>query len=101
MHCWYDKLLQLILLGSPALSASQLFGKAQSLHHVALGAAHANDMYAKQDLVQMGTHMNELLEQGKLDPMVGLVLPLSQLKDGLIKLQNRHVRGKVVVSTQE
>jgi NADPH:quinone reductase-like Zn-dependent oxidoreductase len=85
------------IVGSPAVPMNSLMGKALSIHHVALGAAHAHDKNAKADLVQMGNHMYQMLVAGKLDAMVNEVIPIEQVKHGLEQLQTRHVRGKIVV----
>jgi len=87
-----------VVVSAPAnvITPSQLMSKALSVHFVALGAAHAHDTVAKEELHQMGTHMAQMLINKQLNAMVGQEIPFEGIKQGLEQLQTRHVQGKIV-----
>lgn len=77
------------------------FAKAISIHAISLGGPYFNGGCAAQaDLGQMGEEMIAMVADGSIDPMVGEVISLDQVPDGLERLAGRHVRGKIVVEVE-
>lgn len=81
----------------PDFSKLQSFGKAISVHDVALGGAHlSGDIKAQKDLARIGKELGDLASAGKIDPMVGEVIDLEGIPQGLLRLSQGLVRGKMV-----
>ncbi|MGL5033723.1 MAG: zinc-binding dehydrogenase [Microcystaceae cyanobacterium] len=60
----------------PDLSKMQSFGKALSVHDVALGGAHlSGDRTAQQQLAEIGDKLGELVNCRAIDPMIQEVIP--------------------------
>lgn len=86
------------IAGAPDLSELSPFTLAPSIHEVALGAAHSHSSdKAKENLAFMARTLMEKVSAKQLDPLVNEVLPCAELPAGLKKLQERHVRGKIIV----
>lgn len=49
----------------------------------------------------MGVEMMKLVAEKKLDALVSETITLQQVKEGLKKLQERHVKGKIVALTRK
>jgi len=88
------------IVGLPDFSVWKQFEKAASVHEIALGGAHASgDDAAIRDLGKIGAEMMSLVAKGAVDPLVGEVVPFSDLPEALGRLQRREVpSGKIVVS---
>lgn len=87
--------------GLPDLSRVKPFEKALSLHEVALGAAYLwGDDIAQEDLARMGRELGALVSNRKVNPMLQEVINLEAIPDALMRLQQRHVRGKIVAQIQ-
>lgn len=83
--------------GAPDFSKVKPFTKAISFHEIALGGAHAsNNQAAQKDLAVMGDEMLALVKEQRLSPMLQQVISLEEIPQGLIKLSEHHVRGKIV-----
>jgi NADPH:quinone reductase len=88
--------------GLPDFSQMRSFGKALSVHDVALGGAYLeNDLQAQQDLAQIGREFGELVSRYQLNPMLDEVIRLEDIPQALVRLSQRHVRGKIVAQIQE
>ncbi len=88
----------------PDLSKLQSFGKAISVHDVALGGAYlSGDFKAQRDLAQIGKELGDLASAGQIDPMLGAVIKLEEIPQALQRLSQGKVRGKIVaqIGTQE
>ncbi|QQE12455.1 zinc-binding dehydrogenase [Planctomycetota bacterium] len=74
------------------------FVKGYSQHAITLGGAYLSGDYDAQcALAEMGETLLELVAAGTLDPMVSEVVELDGAIDGLVRLSEGHVRGKIVV----
>jgi NADPH:quinone reductase-like Zn-dependent oxidoreductase len=88
--------------GLPDLSQMKSFGKALSVHDVALGGAYLEgDFQAQEDLAQIGREFGALVSQHRLNAMVHDVIGLEEIPAGLRRLSQRHVRGKTVARIQQ
>jgi NADPH:quinone reductase-like Zn-dependent oxidoreductase len=85
------------IAGRPDLSALPPFGVAPSVHEIALGAAYLiGDERAVRDLPRMLEQLLDLVDQGRLDPMVSRVVTLHQVPAALTELSERRLHGKLV-----
>jgi NADPH:quinone reductase-like Zn-dependent oxidoreductase len=85
----------------PDFKHFQSFGKALSVHDIALGGAHlSGDRTAQAQLAQIGRELGKLVSDRTITPMLQEVICLEQIPDGLTRLAQRHVRGKVVAQIQ-
>ena len=83
--------------GFPDFSKIEPFTRAISIHESALGGAHlSGDRTAQVDLARMGKELIELVREEKLSPMLTEVISLEEIPQALIRLSQRHVRGKIV-----
>ncbi len=81
----------------PDFSRIQPFAKAVSVHEIALGGAHlSGDRVAQEDLARIGTAMIDLVRTQRISALVQQVIPLEAVPDGLQRLAERHVQGKIV-----
>jgi NADPH:quinone reductase-like Zn-dependent oxidoreductase len=88
----------------PDFRKLQSFGKAISVHDVALGGAYlSGDLKAQRDLARIGKELGEIASAGKIDPMLGKVIRLEEIPQALQRLSQGKVRGKIVaqIETQE
>ncbi|WP_214810831.1 zinc-binding dehydrogenase [Exiguobacterium sp. s127] len=87
------------IAGGPDLSIVKPFTLSPSIHEVALAAAYAsqNDR-AIRNLGQMASALLLLVQQNELDPLVTDIIPADQLVEGLKRLAERHVRGKIIAT---
>ena len=84
------------IAGLPPLS-EETFGKAISVHKIALGGAHtSNNHDAQTDLANMAKELIALVVDGHVNPMVTDLIDLKDIPKGLGRLETRHVRGKIV-----
>ncbi|WP_215115432.1 zinc-binding dehydrogenase [Exiguobacterium sp. s80] len=87
------------IAGGPDLSIVKPFTLSPSIHEVALAAAYAsqNDR-AIRNLGHMASTLLLLVQQNELDPLVTDIIPADQLVEGLKRLAERHVRGKIIAT---
>ena len=86
------------IAGAPDLSTVEPFSLSPSIHEVSLGAAHSSDsVRAKKNLSYMAQQLMERVAAGTLNPLVKKVLSYEELPEGLKRLQERHVQGKIIV----
>jgi NADPH:quinone reductase len=85
------------IAGAPDFTKIKPFTKVVSYHEIALAAAHqSNDMVAQKDFAVIGDQMLSLVEEGNLDTMLTEVVRLEEVPEALIRLSERHVKGKIV-----
>jgi NADPH:quinone reductase len=85
------------IAGNPDYSAVKPFSQALSFHEIALGAAHfTNNLEAQKDLAAMNEELAKLVVEGKLSTMITEKVTLEEVPAALIKLSERHVKGKIV-----
>jgi NADPH:quinone reductase len=85
------------IAGNPDYSAVKPFSQALSFHEIALGAAHfSNNIEVQKDLAAMNEELANLVVEGKLSTMISEKITLEEVPSGLIKLSERHVKGKIV-----
>jgi NADPH2:quinone reductase len=81
----------------PDLSQFQSFGRALSVHDIALGGAHlSGDRIAQAQLAQIGRDFGQLVGDRAVTPMVETVISLDEIPAGLNRLSRCHGRGKIV-----
>ena len=81
----------------PDLSKVRPFTRALSIHEIALGVAHlSGDIKAQEQLAVIGQELGVLIESGLVKTTVSEVIQLAEVPQGLIKIADRHVRGKIV-----
>jgi NADPH:quinone reductase len=89
------------IAGRPDLTALPPFGVAPSVHEIALGAAYLiGDERSVRQLPRMLEHLLELVDEGRLDPMVSRVLSLDEVPAALTELSERRLHGKLVASLE-
>ncbi|UII55378.1 zinc-binding dehydrogenase [Cytobacillus spongiae] len=89
------------IAGAPDYSHIPPFTKALSYHEIALGAVHQyGDKQSQEDLRRMGDGMLALMAEGKLSSMLKEVISLEEAPAALLRLSERHVKGKIVVKTK-
>ncbi|HEY9873901.1 MAG TPA: zinc-binding dehydrogenase [Candidatus Obscuribacterales bacterium] len=87
--------------GLPDFSRMKSFGKAISVHDVALGGAHlSGDRVAQSDLAQIGKDFGNLASSHKINPMLQEVIRLEEIPHALARLSQGHARGKIVAQIQ-
>ncbi|MBY6036840.1 zinc-binding dehydrogenase [Fictibacillus nanhaiensis] len=85
------------IAGNPDYSEVTPFSQALSFHEIALGAAHfSNNKKAQIDLAKMNEELAQLVAEGKISSMITEKVTLEDVPNALIKLSERHVRGKMV-----
>lgn len=85
------------IAGNPDYSAVKPFSQALSFHEIALGAAHfSNNIEAQKDLAVMNEELANLVVESKLSTMISEKITLEEVPAALIKLSERHVKGKIV-----
>jgi len=85
----------------PDLNQFKSFGKALSVHDVALGGAYlSGDQLAQEQLAQIGREFGQLVSDRVINPMLQEVIRLEDIPTGLQRLAERHVRGKIVAQLQ-
>jgi NADPH2:quinone reductase len=83
--------------GLPDFAKLQSFGRALSVHDVALGGAHlSGDRIAQKQLAEIGQALGEIATTHKLNPLLQELISLEEIPQALVKLSQRHVRGKIV-----
>jgi NADPH:quinone reductase len=81
----------------PDFSQIEPFAKAPSVHEIALGGAHlSGDRPSQLDLAEMGKELIALVADQKLSSMVTSIISLEEIPQALMRLRNRHVKGKIV-----
>jgi NADPH:quinone reductase len=85
----------------PDLNQFQSFGRALSVHDIALGGAHlSGDRIAQAQLAQIGRDFGQLVSDRAVIPMVENVISLDEIPEGLNRLSRCHGRGKIVAQIQ-
>lgn len=85
------------IAGNPDYSIVKPFSQALSFHEIALGAAHfSNNREAQKDLAAMNEELANLVVEGNLSTMISEKITLEEVPAALIKLSERHVKGKIV-----
>ena len=85
------------IAGLPDISKIVPFTKAFSVHEIALGAVYLWGGKKRQEqLVRYGKALGSLASEKKIQTMVGEVISMEEIPDGLMRLSKRHVRGKIV-----
>lgn len=85
------------IAGAPDFTAIKPFTQVISYHEIALGAAHqSGDLKAQQDLAKIGDEMLNLLAQGNISSMLAETITLDEVPAALIRLSERHIKGKIV-----
>eukprot|EP00898_Chlorokybus_atmophyticus_P001519 jgi/Chlat1/2368/Chrsp17S02636 len=81
----------------PVGAEDNVFPRAISVHHVFFGGGHAapsND--ARKEIAEIGQEMTSLLAKGQLKPLVGEIISLENIPEALGRIEQRHVKGKIV-----
>ncbi|AZB44164.1 zinc-binding alcohol dehydrogenase [Bacillus sp. FJAT-42376] len=89
------------IAGAPDTSEVKPFTKVISFHEVALGAIHKADFESQKDLAAMGDEMLELLKAGKIESLLSETISLEEIPEALVRLSERHVKGKIVAEIAE
>ncbi|MTH54764.1 zinc-binding dehydrogenase [Bacillus mangrovi] len=84
------------IAGAPDTSTIKPFTKVISFHEIALGAIHKADYESQKDLAAMGDEMLQLLKDGKIQSLLAEKISLEEIPDALVRLSERHVKGKIV-----
>jgi NADPH2:quinone reductase len=85
----------------PDLSHFHSFGKALSVHDIALGGAYVSgDRIAQEELAHLGQKLGALVSDRTISPMLQEVIGLEDIPEALTRLSQRHVRGKIVAQIQ-
>lgn len=83
--------------GLPDFSHLQSFGKAISVHDIALGMAYLlGDLKSQAELAEIGRELAKLVTQHQINPILQEVISLEEIPQALVRLAGRHVRGKIV-----
>ncbi|KAI7248744.1 hypothetical protein KC345_g11826 [Hortaea werneckii] len=87
------------IAGAPETVADfQPSWKSITLHKLMLGGAHTSqDRAAQEDLARMSAEMMELMLKGEISPMISETAALEEVPGALMRLSQRHVRGKIVM----
>jgi NADPH:quinone reductase-like Zn-dependent oxidoreductase len=89
------------VVGLPDFSRLQSFSKGLSVHDVALGGAYLlGDEKARDDLARIGREFGSLVSENKINTLLTEAIGLEQIPDALVRLSQRHVRGKIVALIQ-
>ncbi|MCK6259111.1 zinc-binding dehydrogenase [Fictibacillus sp. KIGAM418] len=89
------------IAGAPDFTKITPFTKVVSYHEIALGAAHqSNDERSEKDLAVMGDEMLKLMAEGKLASMLKETVSLEEVPEALVRLSERHVKGKIVAKVR-
>ncbi|SES96838.1 zinc-binding dehydrogenase [Paenibacillus sp. NFR01] len=84
------------IAGAPETVADfQPSSKSFSLHKLMLGGAFGSRK-AEEDLARMAEEFMQLMLANRLVPIVQEVVKLEQVPEALVRLSERHVRGKIV-----
>jgi len=74
---------------------------ARSGHIIFLGAAYKSGLVDKiSEIRYIGDEMVKLYEQGKIQSLLTEVISFDKIRDYLLKLKERHVKGKIVAKVQ-
>lgn len=85
------------IAGPPEMDDSIDFAHPKSFHHVALGSVYqSNNPQEQRRISQIGNEMLQMLSNGKLHARVTRKVPMVDVPKGLIELETRKVRGKIV-----
>ncbi len=81
----------------PDFTRLRFYEKGLSIHEVALGGAHLNgDFRAQKKLAEIGDRYARLLQESKIKLPAIRTIQMQEVPDGLRKLKDRHVAGKIV-----
>lgn len=83
--------------GLPDFRRIQSFGKAISIHDIALGMVYLlGDKKAQTELAEIGREVAKLVANQQINPMLTELISLAEIPHALVRLSGRHVRGKIV-----
>ncbi|NET00371.1 MAG: zinc-binding dehydrogenase [Sphaerospermopsis sp. SIO1G2] len=83
--------------GLPDFRKMQSFGKAISVHDIALGMAYLlGDKKAQQQMAEIGQAIGKLIANQQINPILTEIISLAEIPHALVRLSHRHVRGKIV-----
>lgn len=84
------------------LNGNDFIWKGQTLQFIMLGGIYRTQLTDKISIFKrIGDEILELISKGKFDCLVSEVLPFEKLHEGLVKLKEGHVRGKIVAQVQK
>ena len=73
------------------------WAKAQSVHCVMLGGAYGTKQHDRMvEIKLIGDQILELYASGKIESLLDEVIPFEKIQEALYRLQDRHVKGKIV-----
>jgi NADPH:quinone reductase-like Zn-dependent oxidoreductase len=85
----------------PELTDEVASNKAISIHRIMLGGAYlSGDRFAQDDLARMGRELSTLVLHKVVSPMLTETIALEDIPEALARLQERHVRGKIVARVE-
>ena len=87
--------------GLPDFRHMRSFGKALSVHDVALGGAYlSGDRMAQEDLGRIGREVGALASAGKIRPMLERTITLEEVPQVLARWTELRTRGKIVAQVR-
>jgi NADPH:quinone reductase len=85
--------------GLPDFSKIEPFTRALSIHESALGGAHlSGDRPSQEDLAAMANELIGWVQEGRISPMLSETISMEDIPQALLRLANRHVKGKIVAA---
>jgi NADPH:quinone reductase len=85
------------IAGAPDFKHVKPFSKALSFQEIALGGTHlSGNMNAQIDLARMAEELAVIVSERKVSPMLTEVISMDEIPSALVRLSERHVRGKIV-----
>ncbi|WP_027956374.1 zinc-binding dehydrogenase [Halobacillus kuroshimensis] len=84
------------IAGAPDFKKVKPFTTVVSYHEIALAAAHKADFQSQKDLAVIGDDLLKLVKEGKVSPLVEETISLEEVPEALVRLSERHVKGKIV-----
>ena len=82
----------------PDFSQIELFTKAVSIRKIALGGAIlTGDRMTQAELARMSNELIALVGEKTISSMLAEVIALEEIPGALVKLAQKHVRGKMVM----
>ncbi|WP_353932762.1 zinc-binding dehydrogenase [Okeanomitos corallinicola TIOX110] len=86
----------------PDLSKMQSFGKAISVHDIALGMVYLlGDKKAQMQLAEIGKAIGKLVADQQINPLLEKIISLTEIPQALEHLAGRHGRGKIVAQIED
>jgi NADPH:quinone reductase-like Zn-dependent oxidoreductase len=90
---------EFVCIGGPPPEADlkSIGNNAQAVHILMLGAVYRTKLHDKQlEIKLMGDEFLKLISKGQIDTLLSEVITFDKIKDYLLKVRERHVKGKVV-----